>query len=79
MAYKTVATQSHTLPGPYYDANNAVDKNITTCMRTDAIGVNSHYRTMWWKVDLGGIFNLYSINVLFKNYANEGASFVFIV
>lgn len=32
------------------------------------IGSNSPYKTVWWKVDLGGVYSIYSINVLFKNY-----------
>uniref|UniRef100_A0A8W8P1M3 Uncharacterized protein n=1 Tax=Magallana gigas TaxID=29159 RepID=A0A8W8P1M3_MAGGI len=37
-------------------------------MRTLEIGSNSPYKTVWWKVDLGGVYSIYSINVLFKNY-----------
>ncbi|XP_078329598.1 uncharacterized protein LOC111116561 [Crassostrea virginica] len=39
-----------------------------TCMRTDTIGGNSPYLAVWWKVDLGGVYNIYSVNILFKNY-----------
>ena len=55
-----------------YKAGNAVDGNITTCMRTDAIGVNSHDQTVWWKVDLGGVYNIYNVNIVFKNYGGYG-------
>ena len=41
-----------------YKAGNAVDRNITTCMRTDAIGVNSRDQAVWWRVDLGGVYNI---------------------
>uniref|UniRef100_A0A8W8NPB9 EGF-like domain-containing protein n=1 Tax=Magallana gigas TaxID=29159 RepID=A0A8W8NPB9_MAGGI len=27
---------------------------------------------VWWKVDLGGVYNIYSINILFKNYDGSG-------
>lgn len=27
---------------------------------------------MWWKVDLGGVYNIYSINILFKKYDGYG-------
>lgn len=37
-------------------------------MRTKAIGTQSPEKTVWWKVDLGGVFNIYRINVLFKKY-----------
>nr|XP_034321740.1 multiple epidermal growth factor-like domains protein 11 [Crassostrea gigas] len=37
-------------------------------MRTREIGRNSPHKTMWWKVDLGGLYNIYSINIIFKNY-----------
>lgn len=39
LSYNKVATQSHTW-GAYYVANNAVDGDIATCMRTDIIGMN---------------------------------------
>lgn len=57
---------------PLYQTSNAVDRNPTTCMRTDHIGPNSPYKTFWWKVDLGGvdrIYRIYRINILFKLYA----------
>nr|XP_022311632.1 receptor-type tyrosine-protein phosphatase epsilon-like [Crassostrea virginica] len=63
------ATQSTTAPSPIdaYRAGNAVDRDITTCMRTDAIGTSSD-KTVWWRVDLGGVYNIYSVNILFKYY-----------
>nr|XP_022306114.1 multiple epidermal growth factor-like domains protein 10 isoform X2 [Crassostrea virginica] len=68
-----VATQSTTFPPPPHDANkniagNAVDRHITTCMSTELIGPNSPDQTVWWKVDLGGVYNIYSVNIMFKNY-----------
>ena len=68
------ATQSATATGVYdlYKASNAVDRDITTCIRTNPIGVASHDKTVWWKVDLGGVYNIYSVNILFKNYDGEG-------
>ena len=70
-----VATQSTSymyMNPDLYKADNAVDRNITTCMRTDLIGVNSPDRTVWWRVDLGGVYNIYSVNILFKNYEGHG-------
>lgn len=55
-----------------YAARNAVDRNVTTCMRTDNIGINSQTKQVWWKVDLAGVCNIYSINILFKNYPGKG-------
>lgn len=41
ISYTKVTIQSHTYPvGAYYVANNAVDGDIATCMRTDIIGMN---------------------------------------
>nr|XP_034321733.1 uncharacterized protein LOC105331044 [Crassostrea gigas] len=68
ISYKKVGTQSHTYPGTGYDASKAVDGNRKTCMRTEAIGSNSADKMVWWKVDLGGIYNIYDINILFKTY-----------
>lgn len=66
------ASQSHTYVGPVgtklYDASNAVDGNPATCMRTKPIGTNSPDKMVWWKVDIGGVFNIYRINILFKKY-----------
>lgn len=67
-----MATQSHTYPGTGYDASKAVDGNTTTCMRTEVIGHNSVEKTVWWKVDLGGVFNIYNIIVQFKTYDGLG-------
>lgn len=66
--------QSHTYTGSkdLYGAKNAVDENTNTCMRTEAIGRSNPDKTVWLKVDLGGVFNIYSINVLFKNYDFNG-------
>lgn len=68
LSYKKVATQSHTSPGNNYVASKAVDGDIATCMRTQDIGGNTPYKTVWWKVDLGGVFSIYRINILFKDY-----------
>ncbi|XP_078330668.1 uncharacterized protein LOC144624644 [Crassostrea virginica] len=51
-----------------YVAGNAVDRDLTTCMRAEPIGENSDYYQVWWKVDLGAVYNIYSVNILFKNY-----------
>ena len=75
-----VATQSTTYPPPSDIPNranetvagNAVDRDITTCMKTREIGKNSLYKKVWWKVDLGGVYNIYSVNILFKNYGGYG-------
>ena len=72
LSYNKNASQSHTYPGPLYGAGKAVDGNIATCMRTEAIGSNSPDKTVWWKVDLGGVYNIYSVNILFKNYDGYG-------
>lgn len=77
VSYKKTAEQSHTYVGTtgtnhMYVASNAVDRDISTCMRTNDIGSSSVYKKVWWKVNLGGVFNIYSINIQFKNYAGFG-------
>ena len=74
-----VAEQSSNAIPPTKDpsrfvAGNAVDRNVTTCMRTEMIGPSSPYKTVWWKVDLGGAYNIYSVNILFLNYDGHGIS-----
>ena len=43
-------------------------------MRTDEIGAGIYVpeKKMWWKVDLGGVYNIYSVNIMFKNYDAYG-------
>lgn len=74
LSYHKTATQSKTYLGgeTLYGAGNAVDRNTRTCMRTIDIGTNSPDKTMWWKVDLGGVYSINSINILFKNYDGHG-------
>lgn len=72
LSSKKIASQSVTAIGPYFGANNAVDRNFTTCMRTQAIGQNSQFWKTWWKVDLGRVFNIYSVDIFFKNYMKHG-------
>lgn len=73
LSYNRIATQSHTFIGwnTYY-ASSAIDRNASSCMRTKAIGRISTHKTVWWKVDLGGVYNIYSITILFKNYHGFG-------
>ena len=71
--FKKNATQStEAWSYDFYKAGNAVDRNISTCMRTKEIGRNSPEKTVWWKVDLGGMLNIHSVNILFKNYNGYG-------
>ena len=72
LSFKKDASQSHTYSGSGYGAELAVDGNTATCMRTNAIGTHSPDKTVWWKVDLGGVYNIYSVKILFKNYNGHG-------
>lgn len=74
LSFKAFASQSKTPSGPLnlYAASNAVDRDTTTCTRTDEIGKTAPDKIMWWKVDFGGTFSIYSIHILFKNYDNFG-------
>lgn len=69
-----VTIQSSTFSGPdtLYGARNAVDKNPLTCMRAKEIGRFSPEKTVWWKVDLGRVHNIYSIDIIFKHYSTLG-------
>lgn len=75
ISHNKIATQSHTYNDN--DASRAVDGNTATCMQSDVIGVGTYfrYRTVWWKVDLGEVHNIYSINIQFKNYNGYGLCF----
>lgn len=74
LSFEKAAYQSSTAAGDYYYAINAVDRKLSTCMRTKDIGQTkeSSSERMWWKVDLGGVYNIYSINIIFKNYEGKG-------
>lgn len=76
LLFQAVASQSPIFPAAsahyLYNASNAIDRNTSTCMRTDEIGTNSPQKNMWWKVDLGTAYGIYSIDILFKNYKDEG-------
>lgn len=72
LSYNKFATQSQTYLGPSSGARNAVDKNTATCTRQYDIGINAQYKTVWWKVDLGDVYNIYSISILFKTYDGYG-------
>lgn len=72
-SYLKKASQSSTwVGGSSYFAINAVDGNPRTCMRTVEIGINSLQKNVWWKVDLGDVYNIHSINIIFKNYDGSG-------
>lgn len=75
ISYTKAATQSHTATGTGYDASKAVDRDTATCIRTLPIGLNTPQQTVWWKVDLGGVYNIQRINILFANYNGYGVFF----
>lgn len=76
LSFQAFSSQSPAFPSPMsyylYDARCAVDRNTSTCMRTDDIGLQSPHKFTWWKVDLGGVYNIYSIQILFKDYESFG-------
>lgn len=77
LSYNKVATQSRTYAGSSnYAARFAVDRDTLTCMRAQDIGLTSIGNTVWWKVDLGGVYSIYSIAILFKNYEDVGMFFI---
>ena len=56
----------------FYKATNALDRNISTCTRNEGFGLSSQHKSVWWRVDLGGVYNIYSVNILFKHYEGYG-------
>ncbi|XP_034321052.2 uncharacterized protein [Magallana gigas] len=71
LSYNKTASQSTRVAWPFSDvsnAKNAVDRNALSCTKAQYIGLNSPDKTLWWKVDLGGMYNIYSVNIIFKNY-----------
>lgn len=78
LSYQKTATQSMTYPGSetMYGAGNAVDRKSLTCMRTLGVGRSSPEKTVLWKVDFGGLYSIYNINIIFKNYDGLGKCFM---
>lgn len=72
LSFEKIASQPHSYWGSFYYANNAIDRNTTTCARTQGIGYSSPFKTVWWKVDLGREHNLYNMGILFKSYDGFG-------
>lgn len=64
LSFGKLATQSRIYH--WLHAINAVDRNMTTCMRTGPIGISSPDKKMWWKVDLGRVYSIDSINIWFQ-------------
>lgn len=72
LSYNKIATQLPIYQRNFkYEANNALDRNMRTCMRTQAIGLSSYNNSMWWKVDLGGWYNVYRITIMFRSYEEQ--------
>lgn len=71
LSYNKQAIQSHTYAGMYV-ASFTVDRNTLTCMRAREIGRNSPQKTIWWKVDLGRVYKIDNIAILFRNYDGVG-------
>ena len=78
MSKNKVATQYATIPNDpeEYRPGNAVDRKMNTCMRTQEIGSTSLEQTTWWKVDLGGVYSIYSVNIQFQNYKDAGTFYL---
>ncbi|XP_062571183.1 multiple epidermal growth factor-like domains protein 11 [Saccostrea cucullata] len=52
-------------------AINAVDRDNSTCMKTAYIGPSSTYKTVWWYVDLGDVYSVNSVRILFKTFEKQ--------
>lgn len=80
LSREKLASQSHTQTGSFSGENGAhyaVDGIAKTCTKTKDIGTSSKNKNVWWKVDLGEIKNIYSIEIQFRNYDTKGISIFF--
>ncbi|XP_061170695.1 uncharacterized protein LOC133180136 [Saccostrea echinata] len=55
----------------FHAAVNAVDRNNNSCTTTRKIGSATPYRESWWMVDLGDIYSVFRIRILFKDYGED--------
>ncbi|XP_061185212.1 protein jagged-1b-like [Saccostrea echinata] len=55
----------------FYLSSNAVDRNETTCSGIKVIGEGTSLKEVWWNVDLGDFYSIYSISVHFKEVLNK--------
>lgn len=46
-------------------------------MGINEIGSNFFDKWVWWKVDLGVVYSIYSIDILFRNYDGYGVYFLY--
>ncbi|XP_056003692.1 multiple epidermal growth factor-like domains protein 11 [Ostrea edulis] len=69
--YAVQSTTSYCVPQSNCVAGNAVDGIHSTCMRAGVIGSLSPDKTVWWSVDLGNIYSIYSVRILFKDYGSQ--------
>lgn len=67
------------IPSSKCAANNAVDKIFSTCMRTDTVGANSQNKAVWWFVDLGNTYSIYSVRILFKDYGHPYGAVIYTI
>lgn len=73
--YAQQSTTWSCAPSSNCAAGNAVDRTSSTCMRTGFIGPTSLDKTVWWFVDLGDIYSIYSVRILFKDYGSVYGTF----
>lgn len=54
------------------DVGRVVDGDISMCMWIEDIGIwLNNDKKIWWYVDLGGVYNVYNIRILFMDYCGE--------
>lgn len=76
MIYPTAKSPPNHIPTSFTTLAGQL-METATCMQTDTIGVGSnfHVKTVWWKVDLGAVYSIHSINIQFRNYNGYGLCF----
>nr|XP_034311827.1 receptor-type tyrosine-protein phosphatase epsilon isoform X1 [Crassostrea gigas] len=68
-ANRNAAQYKIILSCPKCVANHAVDKNKTTCTKTD-MGPTSDVPYTWWNVDLGAVHSVHNIRIQFRDYGH---------
>ncbi|XP_061170724.1 protein draper-like [Saccostrea echinata] len=69
-SYQTLSAPLDPQDPTRFISSNAVDRDPSSCTRNYEIGRTSPHTSVLWRVNLGDIYSIYSIRILFKDYGS---------